>query len=636
MPIIYSYPTKADPTGNDLLIISDVSNVNRTRKITIAGIQTALNLVDGSGTANRIPLWVDSNTLADSSFEQSLVGGGVFQVGTQESVYIGKLTNESTTATIPQHNVGIGDLTLSLFRAGVDGNGNETAGENVAVGYQALNILSTGTNNVGLGVETLSSLDTGSNNIAIGKRSLGSLVGEQRGNISLGFDALGDLATGQGNVAVGQSAFDVVSTADNSVSLGFRVGKSFTGNIDGSVTVGNNILVSSTATSIEDAVLIGRNAGQQTTGSLKDDILIGVNSGGTGSSEGSNIAIGSRAGTGSTSISRTGSITIGTTGGANTGSGGTAESYATVIGSYDFGDVSLGGRNTSEGKYSAIIGGLGNSNSADFGIIVGGRANVIQAGALNGSILGGFSNQISSSAGSAGFAIGSNIVVAGQNQLVTGRYNVSNTNTKFIVGTGTGAAALKNGFEVLNTGQIRLAAYGVSQGGVDVPFPQNIANVWTVCSISKNDGKLTQVTQEEAARIPRYLSVNRRTVTSGINVNLPSNIGNVEKISWTGADGSVDLRLAALTPDNRVITFIADSSVTGVGKILNIKFSGSTIITLSYDAINTATVWYDKLASPAVFDVISCCSSTPSGGSSIPASSPTPPASSPTPPADTP
>lgn len=152
MPIIYSYPTKNTPTGSDLLIISDVSNSNRTRKITIAGIQTALNLVDGSGTANRIPLWIDSNTLADSSFEQSTVGGGVFQVGTLDSVYIGKLTNSSTTATISQYNVGIGDESLKSFTSGLDGNGDEVAGENVAVGYKALESLSIGTNNVGIGV----------------------------------------------------------------------------------------------------------------------------------------------------------------------------------------------------------------------------------------------------------------------------------------------------------------------------------------------------------------------------------------------------------------------------------------------------------------------------------------------------
>ena len=66
MPVIYSYPTKDIPTGSDLLIISDVSNLNRTRKTTFDAFRASLNLVDGSGTANRIPKWSDSNTLTDS------------------------------------------------------------------------------------------------------------------------------------------------------------------------------------------------------------------------------------------------------------------------------------------------------------------------------------------------------------------------------------------------------------------------------------------------------------------------------------------------------------------------------------------------------------------------------------------
>ena len=174
MAIIYSYTLKLNPVPEDLLVISDSQALdpeNLTRSMTLRGIQTAMSLVDGAGTARRIPVWVDSNTLADSSFEQSQVGGGVFQVGTQESVYIGKLTNELTSATIPQYNVGIGDESLKSITSGKDSNGASVAGENVAVGYKALTNLTTGTNNVALGVESIGSLNQGANNIAIGKKS---------------------------------------------------------------------------------------------------------------------------------------------------------------------------------------------------------------------------------------------------------------------------------------------------------------------------------------------------------------------------------------------------------------------------------------------------------------------------------
>ena len=66
MPIIYSYPSKTSPASGDLLVISDVSASNQTKKITIGDIQTTLSLVDGSGTLNKISKWSDANTLTDS------------------------------------------------------------------------------------------------------------------------------------------------------------------------------------------------------------------------------------------------------------------------------------------------------------------------------------------------------------------------------------------------------------------------------------------------------------------------------------------------------------------------------------------------------------------------------------------
>lgn len=70
MPIIYSYPSKTSPASGDLLLISDVSASNQTKKSTIGDvgttIQTSLGLVDGSGTLNKISKWSDANTLTDS------------------------------------------------------------------------------------------------------------------------------------------------------------------------------------------------------------------------------------------------------------------------------------------------------------------------------------------------------------------------------------------------------------------------------------------------------------------------------------------------------------------------------------------------------------------------------------------
>ena len=39
MSIIYSYPTKASPVNNDLLIISDSADENKTKQITVSAIK---------------------------------------------------------------------------------------------------------------------------------------------------------------------------------------------------------------------------------------------------------------------------------------------------------------------------------------------------------------------------------------------------------------------------------------------------------------------------------------------------------------------------------------------------------------------------------------------------------------------
>ena len=295
MPVIYSYPTKDIPTGSDLLIISDVSNSNRTRKTTFDAFRASLNLVDGSGTANRIPLWVDSNTLTDSSFLQATVGGGVSQVGTKGSVLIGVNSGALVNATINQNNVALGDESLKGFVKGLSAGGTETSGENVAVGYQSLTTTTAGTNNVGIGVDTLGSLTLGANNIALGKRALFSLAGTRANTVSntaIGFDCLGDLITGKNNVAVGQSIYDVTTSLENAVAIGRWAGKAFTGDADESVVIGANSLISSTATSVKNSVIIGESAGQATSGTLADDILIGTSVFNSTVSAGSNIAIG--------------------------------------------------------------------------------------------------------------------------------------------------------------------------------------------------------------------------------------------------------------------------------------------------------------------------------------------------------
>lgn len=596
MAIIFTYPIKDPPSNDDLILISDPSDSNNTKQITIRSLIKYTDGVAGTGTINRIPVWTSDKTIGDSSFLQSSTGGGVSQVGTKTSVYIGTGSGTLVTSTLEQFNVGIGDGSLKTITGGLNGSGADTNGENVAIGYNSLQLLTGGTNNVGVGVDALGTLTLGANNIALGKKALYSLTGARAdtvSNIAMGFDSLGDLASGSNNVAIGQSIFDVLTTLDLTVALGRFAGKAFTGDADESVLIGANSLISSTATSSRNSVIIGESAGQATSGTLNDDILIGTSVFNSTVSAGSNIAIGRVANQNAgSSAALTGSIAIGTTGGTSVGSGGTANSYSTVIGSYDTSDAGIGARNSTNGKYSAILGGIGNDNGANYGMIIGGRNNTITTGAFNAAILGGFSNTINGT-GSAGMALGSNLIVDGNNQIVIGRFNASNNNTKFIVGAGASDVDRKNAFEVLNTGQAKLAQYETSSGA---SFPQSVSASFTFITAGGASGDLNQLTPAEATALPTYITPNTRTLSDGDGINLPASIGNLELLSWSGAVGSAELRLPSALPTNRAITFVIDSTFTT--SFVRIKFSGATLATLQYSdaavsVFRAATLWYD-------------------------------------------
>jgi len=73
MPIIYSYPSKISPSSGDLLIISDVTASNQTKKITIGDLKDPLDVVD-SLTAT-LPIEVSAST-GDVTISSKRFSGG--------------------------------------------------------------------------------------------------------------------------------------------------------------------------------------------------------------------------------------------------------------------------------------------------------------------------------------------------------------------------------------------------------------------------------------------------------------------------------------------------------------------------------------------------------------------------------
>ena len=212
------------------------------------------------------------------------------------------------------------------------GNSTITASNTVAVGYQALTALTTGTGNTAVGSEALTTLTTGTSNTAVGFEAnhnlltgaqntslgmragylvtgsdttaigyragrasgsngvfVGSLAGESAtvGNtVGVGYQALTALTTGAGNTAVGYQAGDAITTGTNNTLIGLQVGGGITTGIN-NVEIGKNnrainsnyrVSIGHQAGGGSESVVIGDGAGISATGSKL--IAIGRSSGG--------------------------------------------------------------------------------------------------------------------------------------------------------------------------------------------------------------------------------------------------------------------------------------------------------------------------------------------------------------------
>ena len=121
---------------------------------------------------------------------------------------------------------------------------------NIAAGYQALNVLTSGTDNVGVGYQALYSNTTGISNVAIGSGALRTnMIGIY--NTAIGTDALLTY-TGNSNVAVGYTALQATTGIGN-MGIGYRA--LYTNSVGMyNTALGNNALYRNNATHYNVAV----------------------------------------------------------------------------------------------------------------------------------------------------------------------------------------------------------------------------------------------------------------------------------------------------------------------------------------------------------------------------------------------
>lgn len=297
MAKISTYAIDAQPELNDKVIGTDVSDSDITKNYKIGDI---VSLIAANMTVPYIPVWngtefVNSILFQDSSSQATMVtiSGLVSQTNVGESAYFGQNAGVADAFTF-SHNVGIGYGALSAFTAG-SFNGQAEEGVNIAIGHNALNQTTTGTNNVAIGGETLAINETGFNNVAISKNALGdlnSLNTQNNTTIGIGFSAGNQGPTSPvglnmnghvGGTYVGHQAFadfalsDVASVSiDGNTVLGRRAARNMgaTGTkrlqtFEKNTVIGDNALISLDSTTtindtpyrVSENIYIGRNAG---------------------------------------------------------------------------------------------------------------------------------------------------------------------------------------------------------------------------------------------------------------------------------------------------------------------------------------------------------------------------------------
>ncbi len=617
MAVIYTYPQTTVLEGTDLFLVSKMDEEGRpTRSVSTASLANFIaalippsgGTVTGTGTTDNLPIWTDgpSGVLGDSiilqksstSYDASKlieVSGPISQINLGFSNYIGinagaNDKNPNVAGFTGNYNVGIGNNALGLFTTGELPGGVLEAGENVAVGFNALKNLTTGTNNIAIGANTAPKMEDERNNIAIGKNALlitgGGGSATDINNIAIGLNALHNQEQSYNNVVIGNSAFEDTVTNQlivaDTVAIGQKAGtlNATTGFIGNCVFVGTNAgsnLLD--GTSMAGSVFIGFDAGRgvgRTGLSSGSDVGIGnkafFGSSGNFSSVGNNIAIGNGANGNNTTSNIQGSIAIGSAGSSK------ADSFAICIS-----EVSNAIINESKGENGVIIGGFGNLQSAPQGGIFAGQGNTVDATSNNSVIIGGVDNSI---VGANGFTLGQGLN-ANANQTVVGKYNVALGNGKFVVGIGTSDAARDNAFEVLNTGKLRARQYGSGTFADTAAYGLGVKGNGEI--VESAIGSLTSQT---------------RTFALGDSVFLGATVKQVYLASSNGfaSPGSADLTLP--NPSvfaGRQLTILLDASwITGTTLVLTASGGGnigsSPSITLSqYSSISVfcdGTLYY--------------------------------------------
>ena len=150
MAIIYTYPIKTTSANrNDLILISDSADKNKTKQISVAKLPGGIDFVGvgGNGTAGKIPKWSTQYDLTDSSISEDSANGNV---GIKTSTPLATLDVAGSirlTGTYIFNSTGSGTV-MTLFDDTVGRNNRILLGANASGAFVNSTYSSGGTQNL--------------------------------------------------------------------------------------------------------------------------------------------------------------------------------------------------------------------------------------------------------------------------------------------------------------------------------------------------------------------------------------------------------------------------------------------------------------------------------------------------------
>ena len=167
---------------------------------------------------------------------------GMDSVGNHSSIkntFIGYDAGGGAYAGDVTGNVGIGYQSLHGLMNG--------ANYNVALGYVALSVVTTGDTNIGIGVSAGTDITTGSDNTIVGSQA-GVLMTTTSNTVLIGKStgAAINSADADGTIAIGYEAGRLLTSGAGNTLMGYRAARSATDSVTGAVAIGYDAMYSNT------------------------------------------------------------------------------------------------------------------------------------------------------------------------------------------------------------------------------------------------------------------------------------------------------------------------------------------------------------------------------------------------------